>query len=151
MEVKVLVDTGPKIPIAFRRKLIPGRSLKTASFPVQFTMADGKPMIGGTHGTMMQFQLPTYRGDDPVLAKTTPLFAYEADIQGCDVILGYPFLKAFHLVVDTVRDGLCLQDNHGVIPSSTRAEVASSASTLLSGSDFHVQETAPVSQIESPA
>ena len=44
--------------------------------------------------------------DQFVFVKTRPLFAYEANVHGVDLIIGYPFLKAFNLVIDCGRDRL---------------------------------------------
>ena len=106
--VQVLVDTGAKIPLVFRNGLIPLKALKKASFPVHFSTADGHDMEGGTRGLFMEMRLPAISKGRLVVARTVPLFAYEADIHGVDVIIGYPFLKVFNLVVDTINDNLVL-------------------------------------------
>ena len=108
-DVKVLVDTGAKIPLAFRKGLFAKEALKVAQFPVHFSVADGQPMEGGTHGAFLQLRLPVHTDQGLVLAKTARLFAYEANIRGMDVIVGYPFLKSFGLSVDTSNDSLCLR------------------------------------------
>ena len=75
----ILVDTGAKILLVFRRSLLPPNLLKVASFPVQFSMADGKPMQGGTHGLFMELRFPIRRQSQMIMARTVSLFAYEAD------------------------------------------------------------------------
>ena len=57
-QVTVLVDTGSRIPLVFRRGLVPSKVLKTASFPVKFKTADGNLMLGGTHGLLLELRLP---------------------------------------------------------------------------------------------
>ena len=94
---RALVDTGARIPLVFRPGLLPPGTVQPAKFPVQFSTATGAPMVGGTSGLMLQLVLPVEASTELFLVKTTPLFAYEADVVGCDLIIGYPFLKAFHL------------------------------------------------------
>ena len=91
--MKTLVDTGAKIPLVFRKGLLASKSLRKATFPVHFSMVDGQRMEGGTHGIFVELQFPVYREGRLINAKTVKLFAYEADIRGIDVIVGYPFLK----------------------------------------------------------
>ena len=105
-QFRVLVDTGAKIPLVFRHGLFPRRVLRKACFPVNFTTADGQPMAGGTHGLFLEFLLPIWRHGRLINARTCSLFAYEANIQGVDVIMGYPFLKVFNLSVDAQHDRL---------------------------------------------
>ena len=105
-EVKILVDTGAKIPLVCRHGLFPKSCLKKASFPVHFSTVDGQRMDGGTHGLFLEFWLPMWRQGRLITARTCSLFAYEANIQGIDIIIGYPFLKVFNLLVDAQHDRL---------------------------------------------
>ena len=107
-KVRVLVDTGAKIPLVFRRGLLAGDALRKATFPVQFSMVDGQNMEGGSHGIFVELRLPVNVAGRLIDARTVPLFAYEANIHGIDVIVGYPFLKVFNLSVDTMNDRLVL-------------------------------------------
>ena len=107
--VRILVDTGAKIPLVFQRGLIPSTSLRKAAFPVKFTTVDGQAMEGGTYGTFLEFRLPIWRQERLITARTCSLFAYEANVQGVDIIMGYPFLKAFNLQVDSANDRLVLE------------------------------------------
>ena len=43
-KVNILIDTGAKIPLAFRKDFVDQRHVKMAAFPVRFSMADGKAM-----------------------------------------------------------------------------------------------------------
>ena len=54
----------------------------------------------------MEKRLPIKDGTESFTVRTVPLFAYEADLHGTDIIIGYPFLKAFGLQVDTACDCL---------------------------------------------
>ena len=75
-------------------------------FPGELYYADGQPMTGVTHGLFLEFLLPIWRHGRLINARTCSLFAYEANIQGVDVIMGYPFLKVFNLLVDAQHDRL---------------------------------------------
>ena len=110
LDVSILVDTGAKIPLAFRKGLLAESTLRKAAFPVHFSLADGQAMDGGKRGTFLELRLPVWAKGQLITAKTTPLFAYEANIVGVDIIMWYQFLKAFALHVDTEQDRLC----HGV-------------------------------------
>ena len=79
-DVTILVDTGAKIPIAFRKGLLEPSALKKAQFRVHFSVENGQPMDGGTHGTYMELHIPVRCEDRSFVVKTTPLFAYEANI-----------------------------------------------------------------------
>ena len=105
-QVRVLVDTGAKVPLVFRKDLLPKPCLKKACYPVHFLTVDGQRMEGGTHGQFMELWLPIYRNERLITARTCALFAYEADIKDIDIIMGYPFLKAFKLSVDAEHDCL---------------------------------------------
>ena len=102
-----LIDSGARIPLAMRIGLFPKERLQKAQFPVAFTTADGSPMTGGTHGVFLGLCLPVRvdSGDSKII-RTYPIFAYEAPLHGVDLIIGYPFLKAFDLVLDAVTDCL---------------------------------------------
>jgi len=51
-------------------------------------------------------RLPIKQGSESLTVRTVPLYAYEADLHGTDVIIGYPFLKGFGLQVDVAHDCL---------------------------------------------
>ena len=42
--------------------------------------------------------------DHFVYVNTMSIFAYEADLHDIDVIIGYPFLKAFNLMLDCKKE-----------------------------------------------
>ena len=54
-DVRILVDTGAKIPLVFRKDLFPKSALKKACLPVQFSTVNGDIMEGGTHGLFLEF------------------------------------------------------------------------------------------------
>ena len=57
-QASVLVDTGCRIPLLFRRGLIPRALLEPAQRPIQIYTADGTPMLGGSRGCVMRVTLP---------------------------------------------------------------------------------------------
>ena len=124
-QVQVLIDTGAKIPLVIRKGLFAKESLRKATFPVHFSMVDGQNMEGGSHGIFVELQLPVYTQGRLINARTVKLFAYEANIRGIDVIAGYPFLKVFNLLVDTMRDRLELgasnQDDEATVNTDANA------------------------------
>ena len=66
-------------------------------------------MARGDSGLFLGLTVPVLRDNDVLKSVTcSKLFAYEADIHGVDVIIWYPFLKAFHFVVDSLHDRLVL-------------------------------------------
>ena len=71
-EVHILVDTGAKIPLVFRKDLFPKSCLKKASFPVHFSTVDEQRMEGGTHGLFLEFWLPLWKEERLITARTCP-------------------------------------------------------------------------------
>jgi len=122
-KVRCLVDTGARLPITVREGLVPVGRLRRAKFPVRFTTVAGQHMRGGTKGLFLQFQLPVRVSDgtenDFEIVRTQPLFAFEAALDAVDDIIGYPFLKAFNLMVDCAQN--CLRPG----PSVTKGKVTS--------------------------
>ena len=105
--VRCLFDSGARIPLTIRHGVFPDDKLKPARFPVQFCTVNGTPMQGGERGLFASLRLPIcVKGDKFVFVKTMALFAYVADIHDVDVIVGYPFLKAFNLLIDCAQDRL---------------------------------------------
>ena len=98
----VLVDTGCRVPLLFRKGLIPEKFLEPARRPIRITTADGTPMVGGSQGCVLTVTLPVAGLDGAPTQELSckPYWGYEAAVMGSDLILGYPFLKIFRLVVD---------------------------------------------------
>ena len=71
-DVRALIDTGARIPIAFRQGLIDAVALHKAQFPVRFSVADGQPMDGGSHGTFVEILMPVKQDGMDILVRTTP-------------------------------------------------------------------------------
>ena len=115
--VSVLIDTGSRIPLLLRQNLIPDDYLIPAKRVIRILTADNSPMDGGDTGCNLMLLLPILPGKLNSRAgylRCHPVWGYVADVQGSDVVLGYPFLKFFSLVVDCPSDGL------RCIPISTR-------------------------------
>ena len=108
VQARILIDTGAKIPLVFRKDLFPRTCLRKARLPVVFSTVNGDIMEGGTHGLFLEFWLPVYKKGQLITARTCSLFACEANVQNVDIIMGYPFLKAFDLNVDIQHDCLTI-------------------------------------------
>ena len=106
-KVRCLFDSGARIPLTIRHGVFPEEKLKSARYPVQFCTVNGKPMRGGDSGLFASLRLPIcVKGDMFIFVKTMALFAYTADLHDIDIIVGYPFLKAFNLLIDCAQDRL---------------------------------------------
>ncbi len=101
--VRILVDTGCRISVLFRQKLIPPQLLEKSKRPIKITTADNTPMVGGSMGCFLNIFIPIVPRN--FAAPPTPLnfpqvWGYEAKNVGSDVIIGYPFLHHHKLIVD---------------------------------------------------
>ena len=89
--------------------------IRKADHSTNIKSADGTPIKGGTHGCLCSIFLPlrSYTGETK-LVQCAPFGGFEADVGHCgiDVVLGFPFLKAFSLYVD------CRGSNIGHVPSA---------------------------------
>ena len=105
-EVRVLIDTGCRIPILFREDLIPPLYLSNAKQVLNLVTADSTPMGGGKRGCFLHLDLPVFSGrqGDPPRKHFGPCWGYESGIQGSDLIIGYKFLSDNLLVVDCPSD-----------------------------------------------
>jgi len=105
-DVQVLIDTGSRVPILFREKLIPREYLSKASQVLNLVTADSTPMGGGKQGCHLRLTLPFFTGrqGDPPEKHFGPFWGYESAIQGSDIILGYKFLAENRLIVDCPSD-----------------------------------------------
>ena len=105
----VLIDTGCRLPLIFKKGLIPSSLLVRAERPIKICTADNSPLRGGDRGCLMNLEIPIYVGSGSGSADTLQVqnvWAYEANIHGSDMILGYIFLKRFNLIVDCSTDKL---------------------------------------------
>ena len=113
-QLSALVDTGAAVPIVFRRGLFAEKFLKKSVCPVKFVTASGQAMTGGNAGMKLQLTFPIKVKETTELVCCDELWAYEADLHSTDLILGYPFLNGFGLLIDTVKYCLVLSDDHAL-------------------------------------
>ena len=139
---KVLIDTGCRIPLFFRKGLIPSECLEQARRLIRISTADGTPMVGGARGCVLRLTLPVagWEGQTPSSFPCDPYWGYEAAVHSCDLILGYPFLKIFRLVVDCPTDSLRMLP----IPKSGFSSITSTSSR------FSARPPTPVNFTPSP-
>ena len=145
--VSALIDTGCRIPILFRTGLVPPNHLVKASRPIKILTADNNPMTGGTHGCKVELTLPVYVELDapPKKLRCPPLWGYECELIGSDLIIGYPYLKFNRLVVDCPSDKLW----HTTLTRSSRAAVPHAFSTSHSHA-FSTKRAVAKSQPPAP-
>ena len=107
--LRVLVDTGCSVPLIIRRQLLSSDCLKPARFPVSFLTASGEGLEGGQFGLHISLTIPVKQDDDRfVAAVCSPLWAFEAQVTGVDIIVGYPFLALFGFSVHPAENCLRL-------------------------------------------
>ena len=132
--VSALADTGCRIPILFRRGLIPDNLLQNAVKPIKLVTADSTPMLGGDRGCEILLTFPVgFENNRTEIFRCPPCWAYESAIQGSDIILGYPFLKYFRLMVDC----------HGDILRNTSSSTTRTRSISPSGPSTRTTDTFP--------
>ena len=106
---RVLIDTGCRVALLFRRGLV--ETLMPAAKPLRFTTASGADLSGGEKGAILSLDLTISGARGPCFARVSKIFGYEADISGPDMIIGYPLLAQFGLLVDAGAS--CLSLNPG--------------------------------------
>ena len=95
------MDTGCRIPFVFRKGLVHSSKLVNAKKPISIRVADGKLMQGGSLGCMAALHISVMGSSGHMTeVKCAPFWGYEAGIDHPDIIIGYPFLRCFRLVVD---------------------------------------------------
>jgi len=106
---RVLIDTGCRVALLFRRGLV--ETLMPAAKPLRFTTASGAGLSGGEKGAILSLDLTISGARGPCFARVSKIFGYEADISGPDMIIGYPLLAQYGLLVDAGAS--CLRLNPG--------------------------------------
>ena len=109
--LRALIDTGAAMPMVIRSGIFPTSMMQRSVWPVKFVTASGSVMAGGTYGLKLEVSLsvmiPDESGTDLVdRVQCQPLWAYEAELHSCDLIIGYPFLKGFGLAIDPGANSL---------------------------------------------
>jgi predicted aspartyl protease len=110
-QLSALIDTGAAVPVVVKKGLFDSKLLQGSICPVKFVTASGQELTGGTTGLKLQLKF-SVRDTETGMAKNVscePIWAYEADLHATDLILGYPFLQGFGLIVDTVENCLSLK------------------------------------------
>ena len=100
--LRALVDTGAAIPLVFKSGVLPSEKLMKSTYPVKFLTASGAVMSGGTSGCKLElsFAVAIPGTEDCERVHCESVWAYEAELHSCDLIIGYPFLSGFGLGVD---------------------------------------------------
>ena len=86
-------------------------SLKPARFPVLIQTVNGEFCKGGSKGLDLTLTMSVQDGDRTKKVRLEPYWCYEAGIKEVDLIIGYPYLKVFALMVDPDKD--CLRVSPG--------------------------------------
>ena len=81
-----LADTGCRIPVLFRKGLIPEGYLEPAQRPIRISTADGTPMVGGSRDCLLRVTLPVAGLDGTPASEflCDPYWGYEAAVHSCD-------------------------------------------------------------------
>ena len=98
--LRALIDTGAKVALLINNGIL--HNTTVASNPLNLVTANGAPMNGGQFGAHVTLKIPIAL---PCKKKLLPQaltlknqWAYEADIRGVDMIMGYPFVVAMRLL-----------------------------------------------------
>jgi hypothetical protein len=109
-QAKALIDTGAQTSLC-RRDLLPEACFTQSSKPLLFKTVSGEELNGGKNEATitLSFEARTEEGVPVGSQWSSTVTAHDGDI-GCDLILGYPWLKVNRLDVQPWRDALQLHD-----------------------------------------
>ena len=103
---RALIDTGASFPLILGKGLLPEGLLRGCNSLVRLLDASRATMKGGSQGASVRIALPVVEnrqgGDCTVEALCSPLWAVEVSLPGLQLVIGYPFLSLFRLMVDPV-------------------------------------------------
>ena len=104
LSTSMLVDLGSEVLALAPESFFQGRQLVSARRPLRITVANGERIKGGTHGAVVDLgvQIHDCQGQ-LVQVVCEQVFVYKADVHE-HLIVGYPFCKAYGLMVDPVLD-----------------------------------------------
>ena len=111
----MLIDLVSEVLALAPESFFWSRTLELARRPLPITVANGERISGGTHGEVVDLSVQSRdRQDQLVQVVCKKVFVYKADVQE-HLIVGYPFCKAYGLMVDPTRDllvdALCGPEN----------------------------------------
>ena len=111
----MLIDFGSEVLALAPESFFWGCTLELARRPLRITVANGERISGGTHGAVVDLSVQIRDcQDQPVQVVCEKVFVYKADVQE-HLFVGYPFCKAYGLMVDPTRDllvdALCGPEN----------------------------------------
>ena len=120
----MLIDLGSEVLALAPESFFWGCTLELARRPLRITVVNGERISGGTREAVdLSVQIRDCQ-DQPVQVVCEKVFVYKADVQE-HLIVGYPFCKAYGLMVDPTRDllvdALCGPENR----TNERCSVAS--------------------------
>ena len=125
VRAKILVDSGSRVPILFRRNFI--QNLQPAKNPIKMCTVSHQPLPGGSMGAVFSMALPIAL-PDPTGKLVEQKFGlqewgYEGAIggRGLDILLGYPILVRYGIAILPRFDGLepdSQQHGSGLLPPS---------------------------------
>ena len=128
LDTIALIDTGCSYPVIVSDKLYRPQSLQPCKSPIRFVDASGNYMTGGVLGTHLRIHLPvalSSSDDSFVAAVSPPIWSVSVSCGTADVIIGYPFLRIFRILVDAGSHCLrfsSLATMSGVHPASPSVE-----------------------------
>ena len=100
--IRALIDTCCEVFAVGKRSALPEGSLRPARRPLALSAVGSQPVPGGTEGAQVNISLPVCHYLGPLQCVCTDAWIYSADVTP-ELILGYPFLVAYGLTVDTVK------------------------------------------------
>ena len=132
ISVKILVDSGSRVGILFRRGLF--QNLVPAKRPIKMCTATGEPLPGGSMGAHVVMALPILvpKENDSLQEENFKVgdWGYEGAIGGgrIDILLGYPVLSQYGIAILPRLDCLSLDTFAGTGPTKRPASVGGPAS-----------------------
>ena len=122
VQAKALVDTGAEATLV-RRGLLPEGCFQESKRPLMLRTVSGDQLEGGRQEVVarVEFRAETEDGGSVNRPWVTEVRAHDGDV-GCDIILGYPWLRSQRLDVQPWRDSLQLHDKPWWVLRDSRQE-----------------------------
>ena len=124
-KARALIDTGAQTSLV-RRALLPDSCFTRSSKPLLLKTVSGEELHGGKDEVIitLSFEARTEDGEAVGSRWMSQVTVHDGDI-GCDLILGYPWLKVNRLDVQPWRDALQLHDQPRWVLSECRHATSS--------------------------